>query len=81
MTVAMGEAKAKLFADAHEAPYLGTEWDENCKMDLHNNEVGRSIGNRYVVEYGDRFFIVGADVYKMMDKYNKRGAYFDSLRI
>ena len=50
MTVLIGKEKAELFATAHEDKDVsGTESDgfpktAHKEMDLHNNEVGRTIG-------------------------------------
>lgn len=52
MTVLIGKERAELFATAHEdKDVTGTESDEYPKtahrdMDLHNNEVGREIGEK-----------------------------------
>ena len=52
MTVLIGSEKAELFATAHEdKDVTGNESDGYPKtahrdMDLHNNEVGRSIGEK-----------------------------------
>jgi hypothetical protein len=40
----IGTTKAKIFGDAHET---GSRRPIEKKMDLNNNAVGRSIGNRY----------------------------------
>lgn len=50
MTILIGKEKAELFATAHEdKDTTGNETDgftkeEHKNMDLHNNEVGRNIG-------------------------------------
>ena len=52
MTVLIGKERAELFATAHEdKDVTGTESDGYPKtahrdMDLHNNEVGREIGEK-----------------------------------
>lgn len=52
MTVLIGKEKAELFASAHEdTDVMGNEADGYTKvahrdMDLHNNEVGRNIGEK-----------------------------------
>lgn len=54
MTVLIGKAKAELFATAHEdKDVTGNESDGYPKaahrdMDLHNNEVGRTIGEKNI---------------------------------
>ena len=53
MTVLIGKDKAELFATAHEdKDVTGTESDGYPKtshrdMDLHNNEIGRKIGEKH----------------------------------
>ena len=54
MTMVIGEEKAKLFATAHEDKGVtGNESDGYSKvahrdMDIHNNEVGRNIGQNNI---------------------------------
>ncbi|OKL50983.1 hypothetical protein BSZ39_12885 [Bowdeniella nasicola] len=43
MTIDMGSATAKGFGDRHEAESSGAD----KKMDLRNNEIGRSVGRSY----------------------------------
>ena len=56
MTDKMGYKNAKKFADAHEKPYLESAPRE-CKMDLHNNELGRQIALLYAGQGYDVFAI------------------------
>ncbi len=48
MTDKMGSKKAKKFADAHEIfDDPDGIWKENSEMDLYNNQLGRSIAEKY----------------------------------
>ena len=70
MTVLIGKEKAELFATAHEdKDVTGNESDGYPKvvhrdMDLHNNEIGRNIGekNRDVSE-DEMADLIGKDIY------------------
>ena len=53
MTDKIGTEKAKEFADAHEA--FSNNPDEHKQMDLHNNELGRSIAMQYAGQGYDVF--------------------------
>ncbi len=54
MTILIGEKKAELFATAHEEKDVtGVETDgfskvEHKRMDLHNNKIGRSVGQKHI---------------------------------
>ena len=54
MTDMIGEEKAKLFADAHEAAYL-IDQSELCAMDFQNNQLGRQIALDYAGQGYDVF--------------------------
>lgn len=68
MTVLIGKQKAKLFATAHEdIDVAGNESDGYPKsahkeMDLHNNEVGRNIGDNNVTASEDEMSDIIYDV-------------------
>ncbi|ANU44449.1 hypothetical protein ADH76_04475 [Enterocloster clostridioformis] len=54
MTILIGEKKAELFATAHEEKDVtGVETDgfskvEHKRMDLHNNKIGRNVGQKHI---------------------------------
>ena len=54
MTDMIGFSRAKKFADAHEQPYLLSN-PQSCKMDFHNNELGRQIALKYAGQGYDVF--------------------------
>ncbi len=54
MTDLIGETKAKIFADAHEAEFL-VPYPEETFMDYHNNALGRRIAIEYVGQGYDVF--------------------------
>ncbi len=53
MAMNIDEMVAETIATNHEDGQLGTEYNDNATMDLHNNEVGRSLGR------GKNIFDVG----------------------
>lgn len=76
MTILIGKEKAELFATAHEdKDVTGNESDGYPKkahrdMDLHNNEVGRSIGERNSgAMEGEMAEIIYQEVYSEMTQF------------
>jgi len=55
LTQELGVKVADIIATNHEAGQIGTIWNDNAKMDLHNNQVGRLIGESYTIFDVSRF--------------------------
>ena len=76
MTMVIGEEKAKLFATAHEDKGVtGNESDGYSKvahidMDIHNNEVGRNIGqNNIAVSENEMTDIIYQEIQSPMTRF------------
>ena len=78
MELRIGSDFAEMFAFAHEEPFIGTEWDENCQMDLHNNAVGRSIGRAFAQAGEAAMWGSNEEREKMLAHYDEQGIEFEN---